>query len=313
MNGSRSSRLQTFLLRLGRLKAAAGNNPERICVFDQTTAEIRDAATLMQDYLVGSEVEREMFRADKLIVHVPEGIESAWDEFKRLWEPGINYLAMCEIDPDWPRDYKEYLRLYAGSGVIPDDGDELFLPGFHDGPAAIRQVLEYLQDHDECRAGVGALKYLVDTVGLDLAAVMERWEKVPHVFMPTQVAQQQQMSHSGSLIELFDDAVRAYVCGSLAAAFAICRALLETVLKQSYLPGEFTERDQLGRERNIPLSRLLALARRRHSSIDIAKIRDLVGISNGILHGDRRTESDDETEILQFFKILKAMIQNAPR
>jgi hypothetical protein len=55
----------------------------------------------MHDDLVGSEVEREMFHgADKLIVHAPEEIEGAWDEFKRSWEPGINYLTMCEIDPD---------------------------------------------------------------------------------------------------------------------------------------------------------------------------------------------------------------------
>jgi hypothetical protein len=32
----------------------------------------------------------------------------------------------------------------------------------------LRQALDYLQDHDECRAGLDALKYLVDTVGLDL-------------------------------------------------------------------------------------------------------------------------------------------------
>jgi hypothetical protein len=41
--------------------------------------------------------------------------------------------------------------------------------------------------------------------------------------------------------------------GSPAAAFAMCRELLETVLKQSYLPREFTEKDEKGREPNIPL------------------------------------------------------------
>jgi hypothetical protein len=72
MNG-RSSRLQTFLVRFGHLKAAAGNDPNVLCTFDQTTLEIRAAADLMHDYLVGSEVERELFRGtDKLIVHAPE-------------------------------------------------------------------------------------------------------------------------------------------------------------------------------------------------------------------------------------------------
>ena len=43
MNG-RTSRLQTFLVRFGELKAAAGNDPKALCSFDQTTAEIRAAA-----------------------------------------------------------------------------------------------------------------------------------------------------------------------------------------------------------------------------------------------------------------------------
>jgi hypothetical protein len=249
--------------------------------------------------------------ADKIIAHAPEQIESSWNEFKQFWEPGINYLAMCEIDPEWPRDYKEHLKRYEGSAVIPDDEDDLFLPGFHDGPAAIRQALDYLQDHDECRAGLAALKYLVDTVELDLAAIMERWQKVPHVFMPKHVADQQQMSPSGPLTELFDDAVRAYVCGSPAAAFAMSRALLETVLKQSnFLPGELIEQDQYGRKRNIPLGRLLKRAEQRYTFIRDARIQRFVENANAILHGPRFFP--EESDILNFFEILKNLIERAP-
>jgi hypothetical protein len=90
MNG-RSSRLQLFLVRFDELKAAAVNDPKLLCSFVQTTAEIRAAARLMRDYLVGSEVEVEMFRgADKLIAHAPEGIEHSWNDFRQRWEPGID-------------------------------------------------------------------------------------------------------------------------------------------------------------------------------------------------------------------------------
>jgi hypothetical protein len=314
----RISRWQTFLTEFERLNAATGNAPKMLSTFDQTTDEIRSAARRMHDYLDGSVGQREMFHsADKVIVRAPEQFENSWNEFKQFWQPRINYLAMCEYEPDWPRDSEEHLKIYAASGVILDDGDDEFLPGFHDGPAAIRQALDYLRNHDECRAGLAALKYLVDTVGLDLAAIMERWEKVPHVFMPKHVADQQQMNNSGPLTDLFDDASRAYVCGATAAAFAMCRALLETVLKQSYLLGEFAEEDESGRKPNISLGGpdgLVERASRRHRSIHIEKdrIKRLIHISNGILHGNSLTALDAEANILHFFKILKTLIQNAP-
>jgi len=108
--------LQTFLDRFAELKAAAGNDPKVLRIFDQTTAEIRAAANSMNDVRF---VEREIFHGEyKLIAHAPKGIESSWCEFKQFWETGIDYLGMCEIDPDWPRDYNEHLKLYKGSGVI---------------------------------------------------------------------------------------------------------------------------------------------------------------------------------------------------
>jgi hypothetical protein len=313
MNG-RSFRLQTFLARFGELKAAAGNDPNVLRSFDQTTPEIWAAANRMNDYLAEFEVERELFHgADKLVAHAPEELEGEWNEFKRLWEAGLNYLAMCEIDPDWPRDYNEHLRRYVGSGVIPGVKEDEFIPEFHDGPAAIRLALDYLQDHDECRAGLDAIRYLVDTVRLDFAEVMERWQKVRPIFMPKHVAELQQRSYSGPLTELFDDAVRAYICGATAAAFAMCRALLETILKQCYLPGDFTRKNKLGKERDIPLGELLKLAGSRYeATINVAEIQLLVTIANAILHGKKLTALHAENHILQFFKILKALIQNAP-
>lgn len=146
MNG-RSSRLQTFLDRFGELKAAAGNEPKVLRSFDQTTAEIRAAASRMDD--VRSDAEREIFHGQyKLIAHAPEKFESSWKEFKQLWEPGIDYLGMCATGPEWPRDYDEHLRLYKGSGIVPDVNEDEYIPEFHDGPAAIRLALDYLQDHD---------------------------------------------------------------------------------------------------------------------------------------------------------------------
>jgi hypothetical protein len=306
------SLLQTFLDRFKELKAATGDNPKRLRVFDQASDEIRAAARRMHPYLMGSDVQQKIFHgADKIIPHAPENTESLWNEFKLHWEPGINYLSMCEDsdDDEWPRDYNEHIKLYKASGVVPDEADDLFLPGFHVGRAAIQQALDYLRDHDheECRAGLMALRSLDQTIGLDLVAVMERWGKVPIVFMPSHVADQQQKSQLGPLGDLFENAVRAYVCGAPAAAFAMCRALLETVLKQSYLPEELK-----GRERDIKMGKLLSLTGPRHSSIPRVRIGQLVAIANEILHGGNGLAAARETDLIEFFKILKNLIQKAP-
>jgi hypothetical protein len=58
--------------------------------------------------------------------------------------------------------------------------------------------------------------------------------------------------------------------------------------------------------------RLLELAREHHHSFPIARIKPLVQISNAILHGKRSAAVYGETHILEFFKILKAVIENAP-
>src|SRR5258707_11097433 len=52
--------------------------------------------------------------------------------------------------------------------------------------------------------------------------------------------------------------------------------------------------------------------RRRPTSRHLAKIRPLVTISNAILHGDGQASSYDEKHLLQFFEILKALIERAP-
>ncbi len=121
MNG-RFSRLHEFLSQFEELKAATGNDPKALRTFDQTTDEIRTAASRMHDYLVGSVVEREIFHGeDKIIVHAPENIERSWNEFKQFWEQGINYLAMCDIDPD--RDVyiiaARLLGLYSLVSAVP--------------------------------------------------------------------------------------------------------------------------------------------------------------------------------------------------
>jgi len=67
-------------------------------------------------------------------------------------------------------------------------------------------------------------------IGIDINGIFRRWREVPPIFMPSPVSNKQG-EEKGSLNDLLDNAVRAYVCGAPAAAIAMCRAVLKMVVK----------------------------------------------------------------------------------
>jgi len=93
--------------------------------------------------------------------------------------------------------------------------------------------------------------------------------------MPAHVSNRYGSSEKGSLLRLLDDAVRAYVFGAPAAAIAMCRAALETVLKRHYGGGQWEE-EKLGR--------LVVLASQRYDFVQEKRITPLVHKANRILH-----------------------------
>jgi hypothetical protein len=199
----------------------------------------------------------------------------------------------------------------------PDpEQEETFNPICHDGGAALELGIEQLESetwnapHDyagnSCRLAVGAWDYLVNSIGLNVHDAFRRWHNVPVIFMPAHVSNRYGANDKGSLFHLLDDAVRAYVFGAPAAALAMCRAALETVLKRHYGHGEW---ERAG------LEKVVSLASKRHEFISESTITPLVRQSNRILHdyekADRLSAEDDRT-ILIFLATVKSLIERAP-
>jgi hypothetical protein len=89
--------------------------------------------------------------------------------------------------------------------------------------------------------------------------------------MPAHVSNEHGLTEKGSLNDLLDDAVRAYVFGAPAAAIAMCRAALEMVLKRHYGQGQWD--DVRGLDNLIVLASASdpSLSTRTVSSMIIAK------------------------------------------
>ena len=76
--------------------------------------------------------------------------------------------------------------------------------------------------------------------------------------MPAHVSNRYGASEKGSLSQLLDDAMRAYVFGAPCTAIVMCRAALEMVFKKHYGRGQWE---------NEPLENLIVLASRKYDFV----------------------------------------------
>ncbi len=132
--------------------------------------------------------------------------------------------------------------------------------------------------------------------------------------MPAHVSNKYGLTERGSIYELIDDAVRAYVFGAPAAAIAMCRAILETILKEHY-DLEFQYRDNKGKLRDKGLGELIILADERYKFVQGKRVRNLSDAANKIMHrysARNKITVEDEKIIIDFFKTNKFLLERAP-
>jgi hypothetical protein len=199
--------------------------------------------------------------------------------------------------------------------------DENFRPESHDGGQAIEALTKLLLEQAEARrgdefddspianiydVGVQALDHFQNVMGIDIQRAFDRWNALPAVFVPKHVSDKHGLTDKDGLFVLFDQAVRAYVAGAPAAAIALCRALLETILRDHYLRGFDT--------RGEDMKGLIDIAVARYDFLQSTRLHALRLDANKILHrfAERRPNVDDEKTVLGHLKDLKHYIEKAP-
>jgi hypothetical protein len=340
---TKPNEFEQFMMLFGALKHEAGT-PRRLATFHDESANLQNAVRQFESFLWRTDFERRVFAAKKVFKQVPEKFESDWKAYEREWAPALSYLTFRDIFPEefGTYDAGELGKTEPRELRAPDPHSEpLFNPLRHDGGAALDRGIGMI-DHeldgresllekglgsedDEYIANVwritrGAYDYLRKTIGLDLTEVFRRWQTVPPFFMPARVSNRHG-DEKGSLNDLLDDAIRAYICGAPAAAIAMCRAALELVLKEHYFPKDHQYRDKNGKLRDKPLGELIVLADeksqidKRFKHIQKGRIEPISERANGILHRySRRSKitDEDERDIINFLKTVKFLINRAP-
>lgn len=329
---------ERFLSLFDRLKDEAGGDPERMMVFYSQKRDLKQAADELAHYVTWGDFKRRVLHAGKKWHHaVPDGFLAEWDDFEANWDRklfnlwlSIDLSSLGITDENRDQSRTKGPRL-AGPGDFeegepPDDWDTSFDPSFHDGGKALDRAFwaaqelsdEVGSEHESALArassvGLEAWDYLENTIGLSADDVFRRWRKVPVIYVPEHVSRQYGWPNSGTVYQLLDDAICAYVFGAPAAAIAMCRAVLEMVLKDHY---DIVDRRAVSRHNREPgLGELIVLADAKYDFIQGDRLKTLSGQANTILHSFKSREplsASDDQVIIEFMKTLKFLIQRAP-
>ena len=327
--------LEVFVAQFNELKKLANNDPQRLNDLWACQVQAKSSIERLFMFMHVNNFEQRVFHSShKFHIQSPIGFEDLYSDYKKRWESKILECTFGVVD------------LSSLSDLIPADSetdegdpdfavyapdpelDEYFDPLTHDGGKAVSLVLWAAESkannvgsqHADVidyasKIGLEAFEYLTETIGLDVDGVFRRWRNVPVTFIPSHVSNLHGLAERGSLYDLIDDAVRAYVFGSPVAAIATCRMVLETVLKQHYgLDYQFV--DKKGRTRDKGLGELVILADREYEFIQGGRLKMLTDRANKIIHNYTRREAitaEDERAIANFLKTLKFMIERAPK
>ena len=350
------NQFEQFLALFENLKTVAGE-PNRLATFYSESSAIRDAAERLENFAM--DLGYSILFGPKRWGPVPAGFRQAWAEYEFSWGPAIAYGSTCYLlreslpefrrvvpyNPDIARGmYRgQYRGLHQPCDDAPDpERDDFFDPRRHDGGSALKLGVEYWRSEyndwsEKARAGenvddanfmanlfkiaLDAFDFLTLTIGIDINDIFRRWREIPPIFVPPAVSNKHG-DEKGSLNDLLDNAVRAYVCGAPAAAIAMCRATLEMVLKLHFLPDDHLKHEKNGNlKRNARgelleegLSGLIVMAEKRYNTIKSLNLKELRDAGDQFLHRYHSKvplSRADEKAIIQYMVTLKTLIQIA--
>ena len=325
---------EVFMLRFNELRNETNDNPQTLITF---FSEKRSFRELSQNVRELAEKIEQVGDFRKYHAQIPAQFILDWKTYLYKWKKEIDYISYIDACEELsaigldnptsePLSFKDFKKrppiIYRDA---PDsDWDENFNPSEHDGGMAIANMLQLAEheldmkrsyDDDPVNnrmantwsVGIQAIRFSEETIGIDLGDVFSRWNKMPSVFVPIHVSNKHGLSDKSSLYGLLDQAIIAYVAGAFAASIAMCRAILEIVLKDHYL------RHEKGKPGD--LCKVINLAVKRYDFLPAKKLHNLRENANKTLHDFGKSDlpnSAYEDDLIGFFKDLKFYIERAP-
>lgn len=162
----------------------------------------------------------------------------------------------------------------------------------------VRELLIPDEDYgDHYEKALGAWDFFTKTIGLNFSSIYKRWKSAPELFILPHIAQ----SDNTPLIELYSEAVRAFVYGSRVASMAMCRSLMEHMLKKHYsIQGK-------------DLKNIIAIAEHQFPQLKRLRMQEKRKMSNSILHDYESGSEVEDKAVIDYLRTLKTLIENVPK
>ena len=322
---------EQFLLSFNALKNEANDNPQTLITFFPEKQSLIDLSLKVRD--AAGKIEQ-VGDLRKYHPQVPTQFISDWKKYLREWKKAIDYVSYVDsrekLSTIFDLDEAEHsFEAYKNRSPIkkrydPDpDFEEDFNPSTHEGRKAISELINLAeQERDTHRdfdddpvnyrlantwsIGIQAVNFIKEPVGIDLGGVFDRWNKVPTIFVPSHVSNHHGLTEKHSLYGLLEEARKAYVAGAPIASVAMCRAIMEMVLKKHYLRDLRNPPSTLEGVSEIAVSRYDFLQKNR---LDALRKRANKALHNNM---DKQSTTELEDALIGFFKDIKFWIEKAP-
>jgi hypothetical protein len=309
--------LETFTALFTQLKRRVKDNPVTLAWLSEQRDDIRRLAHIVED--TASRIRKSGARKRSKHTVVPSGFISAWRDYEHRFASPLKAIATAESAKEVEK-YLAELRTVAAKrnqdlgSLLQEVMSEIEAhkqPGdsfdpTEDDPASLIEEI-FLTFEDVVNSGllsdsaadkaIGAWNFFDTALGLNHREIYSRWRKVPELLIPAHALS----ANSRPIIELYNEAVRAYVFGNKVASISMCRALLEHVLKEHYHIGEESLAKVIAKAEGVyPQLRRLKLQRKRE-------------LANRVMHDyENQTDMRDQS-VIEFLKTLQAVVRDIPK
>jgi hypothetical protein len=246
---------------------------------------------------------------DGMIEPVPDIFIRQWRSYEEDLREPISYIELLDLldSIDGSEDKPHPTSTYESDWSFADDQGA-------EAARLVKWTLRYFRDmadDDDFLDGISNIELLLNPDNIDIQGAFRRLELVPNLLVPQKVARAAR-GENFALYQLWADARRAFIFGSLLAAIPLVRAILEKLLRDFYkakgenlsdLIGGFStglRKDELHRIRIVANAVLHTETKLyQKSEFQLAREKKIV----------QEAASDPEREAVQLLKAVRNLIE----